>query len=512
MSDMFVSQQRDAQRQLDDLKQEQERRLRDTRNDFKRREADIRESGEAAISHIRKETESKVDTARNDANARLKRDAEQINKNYGDLRRRAVQQSESLERQTIETRERAERNISSVRANENAAMERSQERLRDFLRSQQELRAVARDESTAELERTKAEGGKRLMMEKGRQVEKVENLKAENTQVMNDMRLRNRLLYEETRSEAQRRLTELKQRNDEGYKKERDHSHDSLNSLRHRYGEAITHQQREGERRLTHLEQENQRQLEKNKARALRTKETMQAEYSSETQRIESTGQQEINDRQQKYDRMLREQHTAGTARLKEDEALMTAQELKARKEHQIRLAEDQAKADDAIIRQKKQFHERYDVNEKAHKSSLDHQKEIFLKELYRSKEKIDQKIGVEKNRENDPFYQLKTFHAKLSESPGAYELSAKVSPHDRHNVDVRVKDDKIILSAKRAYEDKYANEGVRTTTNAYQTFRQDFKLDVPVDAKRVITKIADDGAVSVFVPKKGSVKGSSEA
>jgi HSP20 family molecular chaperone IbpA len=379
--------------------------------------------------------------------------------------------------------------------------------LRDFVRSQQELSAHAREVTNAEVEKTKAEGNKRLIGEKSRQFERVESLTSDNRETMDELRSRSKALYDETRADAQRRLSQLKTKNETEVKTERERGHDSVNTLRKAYGDAVQHQQRDGERRLTQLDQENRRQLEQDRARAVRVNTTMQAEYSSEAQRVETTGQREIEDRQAKYKHLFTEQQNTNNARLQQNEIELTAKEAKLRDEHFKRMAETQEKADETIIRQKSQFHERYNRADKSHKDSLGHQKEVYLKELYRQKERLDNKMGVEKARESDPFYQMKTFHAKLTENPGSYELTAQVAPHDRHNVDVRVQNDKIVLSAKRAFEDKFANEGVRTTTNAYQTFRQDFKLDVPVDAARVLTKIKEDGSVTVLVPKKGFVK-----
>ncbi|RYZ68565.1 MAG: Hsp20/alpha crystallin family protein, partial [Proteobacteria bacterium] len=84
------------------------------------------------------------------------------------------------------------------------------------------------------------------------------------------------------------------------------------------------------------------------------------------------------------------------------------------------------------------------------------------------------------------------------------YELTAKVAPHEKDNVQVRVRDGKVTLSAARKFEQSFEDKGVRASTNSQQTFRQEFKLDKPADTKHVVTQISEDGSIRALIPKKG--------
>jgi HSP20 family molecular chaperone IbpA len=156
------------------------------------------------------------------------------------------------------------------------------------------------------------------------------------------------------------------------------------------------------------------------------------------------------------------------------------------------------------IHQQRNEFTERFGKAEEVNRETLRNQQETYLKALYKQKLRLDEKISTEKKRENDPFYAMKSFDAKLTEDQLNYTLRARIAPHERDNVEVRVKDDKVVLSARRQYEDSTKDKNSRLTTNSYQTHRQEFHLPIPVDQKRALKRIDDEGFITVVMPKKG--------
>ncbi|MES2963359.1 MAG: Hsp20 family protein, partial [Bdellovibrionota bacterium] len=152
---------------------------------------------------------------------------------------------------------------------------------------------------------------------------------------------------------------------------------------------------------------------------------------------------------------------------------------------------------------QRTDFAQKYDKEGQTFKDSLTNQKQTYLKELYKQKRELDARAGLQSSRKDDPFYQTKGFDAALEETDNAYRLTAKVAPYEKDTVSIKVKDDKVTLSAKRGFEDRVEDKGVRVSTNTFQTYRQEFQLGAPADAKGVSKFVHEDGTINVIIPKK---------
>ena len=185
-------------------------------------------------------------------------------------------------------------------------------------------------------------------------------------------------------------------------------------------------------------------------------------------------------------------------------ETSYTREEAKLKDEHEARLQENVEKTHGTLANQDRSFKRAFESNEKMYKESLDNQKQNYLKSLYKQSTRYDKAISEDAARARDPFYSVKTFDAKISERSDGYFVDAKVAPYDRDTVEVKVQPDRISISARRSYENTLTDGNERAQTTAYQTYRQDFKVDIPVNADKAVTTIEKDGTISVFVPKKG--------
>jgi hypothetical protein len=507
MSDLSINS-RENQRQLEDLKQEQEQKLQSTRADYKRREKEVHQAGQAAINHIRRSTEERVENIRSENESRLKTESEQYSRNYSDLKRRAQKQNDSLSDEITTARERAQRNIASIKNSETQAMRDTQVKLKEFVETQNALRDQARDETNKNIEIVQRKGNEQVTAAKQKASDDLKNTELGHKRAINELRDRNDSTFKETRDQADRRLSDLKRDGETKMEKEREQKNRSITELQKKYRDAIHYEQREGERRVNELERKNQQDFEKTRAKNLRTNEEMRTEYSLESQRLQIEGEDDIRQRQARFEDLRKRQDLDNEKRLQRAETDVLNRETRMKKESDERLNFEADRISQTIEGQREEFKKRFDLNDKTNKSTLRNQQETYLKELYKQKKRFDERFGVEHSRKDDPFYRLKSFDASVSEKPGAYVLTARVAPHERDSVDVRVKNDKITLSAKRSYEDGFtSDDGSRVSTNSYQTYRQEFRLDVPVQSEKVIKKVDDDGNITVIVPKKGYSK-----
>lgn len=509
MSDLSISNQRknllrDQQQELEELKQEHEAKVSRIRTDNAKREDEIREAGDAVVSHIRKSTSDRVDGIRNEAQTRLENEETALQKNYASLKKRSQLQNDSLNREIVTRRTQAQETMANVRENESQQLRRSQERLREFIDDQTTFRENARKKSVAEVEQVQRSMTEKETKLTAKHREEIREMEQRQAIEISDLKSESKNLYDKTRYEANRRLQELRHDSSNKLDNERRQSQLTIDDLRRRTRDATTSEQREGERRLDFQTKENQRLLEENRAKALVTNEKMQSVYSKEAQRIETTGEQDIQYRQRKFEDRKKEQVVVNKQTLAEQEAEQFKQEAKIREEHESRVQHVVGKMDETLQQKRTDFKEKYERDHDTFKSSLSNQRETYLKELYKQKRKIDERMGQEEARKDDPFYRLKTFNATIQENAGNYVIHAKVEPHEKDSVEIRVQDDKVTLSARRAHEDKFEDNGAKISTNTYQTYRQEFPLGAPGDAKRILKTVKDDGTISVMIPKKG--------
>lgn len=507
MSDLSVSlrdKQLLEQKQIEDSKREHERKINDLQKDYQTREERVRSSGDAAISHIRKTTDDRIEMTRADSRQRLERENESINKNYSDLRKRSQQQIANMDAQISEAEDRKERSIARTQSEETIAIRKSQEKMRDFLDRQQEVRTREENDLNTDLQNVRRKAGEAVKKTKVENNADLTKLNSEHKLERDTMVSRHRSMLDSTRDEARTRLDELRKQNESHYEKELKENSSAINRMRDEFHETRIEGQREHERELTKARAGQTDEIRLNRERLERTNQKMITDYSRETQRIESEGEKDIQARQNKFSRLQSEQEAANDTELNELHKEYQTKEAKLKDEHLQHLRENAAKQKQAMANQEQNFQKSFKKNDELQKESLDLQKKTYLKELYKQGARFDSTMATDASRANDPFYRTKTFDAKLTEREDGYFVDGKVPDYDRENVDIKVQKDKIVIIARRSYEKTLDEENTRLQTTAYQTYRQEFKIDSPILADKAITRVEKDGSIHVFVPKKG--------
>lgn len=505
MSDMSVSSSaRENAKQLEDLKQEHEQKLSKLRAEQKKEMEQVRSSGDAAVNHLRKSTDERVETARSQSTAKLQREDDALAKTYKSLKQRQAQQIETLSLNIAESEERADSTIRANQKREMKVVEDSQGKLKEFLAAQKELKDKAQKNTNAELREMQQNSNFERKKTINEANAKMRELEMNNKLKREELHTQSRQNYEEAKSQATRRLSELHQEHELKLQRERSRASDEYNRVRIKTRDEIASEQSKGEKALKAQAQDSQRQLENDRMRALKTNEKMQKQYSVESQRIEADGTRDIETRKNKFAQAKLDQQRDQKSQLQQLDHELHAREDQIRDEHENRIDRTVAALDKELKNQQTQFQEKYKKDGDTFKSTLNNQKEIFLKEQYKQNSAQQAKAELAEKRSDDPFYTPKSFDAKLTETESAYELTAKVPAHEKDNVTVRVKNGRVVLSAARMHEQSFEDKGVKASTNSQQTFRQEFKLDRPADAKHAITQIKEDGSIRAVIPKKG--------
>src|SRR5690606_20555243 len=102
---------------------------------------------------------------------------------------------------------------------------------------------------------------------------------------------------------------------------------------------------------------------------------------------------------------------------------------------------------------------------------------------------------------ESDPFYRMKELETQLEENENFFVFRAKVPEHERKNIDVIVKENEIVVSGQRHFEEKVDKGGRIIATNTSQSLREKIPLKHPVVADAV-DKQYENGFLTVRIPK----------
>ncbi len=116
------------------------------------------------------------------------------------------------------------------------------------------------------------------------------------------------------------------------------------------------------------------------------------------------------------------------------------------------------------------------------------------------------QKISAYGTRQNDPFYQLMTIGANLSENEDAYVLIATIPTHEQKNISITMQGNRLMVKGARQNEEVTQNDPEKTvSSSSYQSYHESFTLDYQVDSKRM-TKVFDGDQLIVTIPKTGKL------
>lgn len=495
---------RDQDRQLEDLKSQHEKKMALLRAQNEKEESDLRSTGEASVNHIRRSTDSRIEGAQKEADSKVQREDEATLKNYSSLKKRAAQTQESVEKEIASSRERADQQVEANHHREDQSFKQSQEQLKEFVSKQRELRAQSEKTSAEQLREAERRGNQTL-----RKANEVNNRELRDVETDHQIKVQevtgqNKAVYEETKAQAELRLSQLRRDEDAKLNREREVDNAQFNGLHQKAHDEVVREQQIGQARLKSVIQEDQKKIEAARSHAVTLNEKTQAHYSGEAKRIETEGKHDLSDRTAKFNHLKLEQKQEQKEELNELKTEHAGEEQRARTEHESHLKETVSKLSETLNKQTDSFKKRYEVEAKTDRETLHNQKQLFLREQHRQKETADKISDLELSRDYDQFYKPNSFDANLRENPDHYVLTAKVPGYEKDNVDVRIKDNRIILSSQRSFKDEFKGDGSKTETSSHQSYRQEFELAKPADAKHVVTSIKDDGTITSIIPKKG--------
>jgi len=155
-----------------------------------------------------------------------------------------------------------------------------------------------------------------------------------------------------------------------------------------------------------------------------------------------------------------------------------------------------------SLNNQNKEFQKTFEENNYLNRQKLIAQRGTALRALIKQKQNLSRNFKDYTDKRNDPFYSILDLNSKLTETSRAYILRTNIPAYEKENIDVRVHNDKIVISGKRVFEDSIKDEDRKISTHSFQSIREEIPLNFPV-MENSISKYEDNGVLTITIPKR---------
>lgn len=124
-----------------------------------------------------------------------------------------------------------------------------------------------------------------------------------------------------------------------------------------------------------------------------------------------------------------------------------------------------------------------------------------------------DRRVEVEEHavqNKNDSFYKVHERGSRFYENGKSYVIEAYAPKEEKDNIRVTVQNNKAVISGHRQYGDEVRKGNKLTSTNNYQTFREEFSFKTPV-ASQGMQKERDGDFIRFVIPKQSTQEAPSQ-
>jgi HSP20 family molecular chaperone IbpA len=305
----------------------------------------------------------------------------------------------------------------------------------------------------------------------------------------------------ERRSNAQRAEGNARLATERGYirdqmERTKAEGYQQLRELKRRTDAEVAVASRDGERAQEEIEEHYRHEIEET------TKKSAKAAREAYQRNLRDLEKQDALVKAQRE--AYQEIHGAEMRTLqKMHEDARTSQTEKARNENE----ELRRKIEDARVTAEKKFNDQFSRTVGQHEESLNQLNLRAGKQLEELRSDGARKLATYESRQEDPFYRMVNLDAELSDAGDAFILRARIPRHEQDNVKAQVQGQQIVVTgARRAQDQVQLGEGRSRSSSSYQTFRETFPIDWPVDAATVLRESNGDELIFTFSKRTGMV------
>lgn len=506
---------REAQRDLADLQnsyvqkrretvQTQQQELTQLREQNRREQLALKQQNEAAINHIRRSGAESISAQKEQTETALRNQREANARQLATLQKYAAQTEGTWKERVATAQETAKENIAQTAAREEAARNKLRGNTQEFYTEQQKSINEAQNRSREEILKAvqKGETEKKATQEKYQEgLAKIEDkfrlgqqqLKTEREQTLDQGRSDLQKEVRQVQTETQKRAQELQRQGEQ-----------RIQSVQRKYKAEAERQQLQGEDSVARVQSANEERVLLEKDKGDKKVQVTRQGYEQEVAETSRVGDQRVQELKKKTQSQLETTQKEFIQRNSKIE-----KEYKARLEDLHSSYEKQREQNSdayrkSLTQQSQEFQSRFRGLGQANEDSLRVQTEIFNRALALEKRNQMQELELHRERATDDFYKLQNRGTQFEDQGESYQLKAFIPAHERGRINVRIHDNKVVLSGARSFADKNVTPESKVSTNNFQTFREEFALSEPV-AIRTVTETRNGDWVTFDIPKLAS-------
>jgi HSP20 family molecular chaperone IbpA len=309
-------------------------------------------------------------------------------------------------------------------------------------------------------------------------------------------------------SEKKKKLQEISDFTQNKISQAREEGKREIDSIKNYYKSAGRSENEKSAVKLGEAREQNEVQVNSEKMRGERSQEKVRAAYEQQIKKLHQDG-----DAQAQFEKNLADEKLLkvdNDFKKKYDKTLQTwNQREKYMQDSYAQKLERQKSGHQALLKSQTQhFEKSYDKREHDNEVALEIQEGRYTKQLLNEKRKFTREASKYAGKEEDPFYKIEDRGSKFWETPNAYIVKAFSPDHEKDQIRVTVDRSKAVVSGQRAFKDKIEDDNKKVSTENYQSFREEFKFDIPVATEAMVRERRGDFVI-FEIPKMSAVDSS---
>jgi HSP20 family molecular chaperone IbpA len=512
MASEILKQTRSNSQELTDLQTEyikkrrkliadQEQDLQQLQENYDRRREATKSSGEAAINHI-KRTQTEIEgNLKEEHSSTLRNENLNSKRQLATIRRSNENSITAMKDQEEAIRNQTDNRLKSLRDKEEKIRQDQMLATEKFVENQKKAQIEAADTAR----KTVSDIYNKANLERREAIDRGNNdlnaITQKYKKAVEDEAKNRQNLINSARAANQKELDYISKSHAERLEKQKQRGNETLSFVENKYQNEIDRVNKEGFVQLERLQKDNSAKIRTEAAKNSNALLEIDQDFTKKSKQLHEKGQKTISEQQTTHERKL-----ATLNAQQENETKQTADRWKQRQtetqtEYKERMAREKEAMQSTFKKQNQRFNSEYQNREKNINAALRAQDNLFNRELNEQKIKLAAQVERYEERTDDPFYKVTNRESELFETPSMYVLKTFVPKHEKNNVKIRVNENGIVVSGHRRFQDAVSDEDRKVSSNAYQTFKEEFKFETPV-AHRAYLQERDGDFITFKVPK----------
>lgn len=304
-------------------------------------------------------------------------------------------------------------------------------------------------------------------------------------------------------AQNQKQLDSLRTESQTKFEKERTEGNEQLHRITNKINTELEKHRQEGDKRIQNSREEYENSIKKERERQVQAKEETRSTFDKEISEIHHRGETEVERQKLLFNQQLEEQKKTQEAQREEQRIKHDQERKEAILLHRQQMERIDQQYRKIFANQKQEFQDNLNRNLEQNRQILDQQRDQLIQGLTDQKREAMEFVGKYRDRQDDPFFHLKKTESILRETPWSYVFEVGIPEEQKDEIKVMVKEDRLIVSGNRRFNDGVEKDGRKIITNSYQTFREEIPLSHPAIEDKV-TKEYDKGKLRIHIPKVG--------